>query len=190
MKQKYLLSLKSLTYSWKVNFAWTFVEFFFWRQIWRTFYTLYLNTVFMIYILYMCLLMQKKSHETPKVDHFSTQCGHHTQLGTRWQMTLILKSSARLGCTYRSRCTFPIGTITIIFIWLMQHEELTGAYGPPKCYKLVSLKINGRFYDHYTQGNFGKKRASCNPFLKIFRIHIENSEIFFFVRHYLIFSSV
>ena len=91
------------------------------------------------------------------MDHFSTQCGHHTQLGTRWQMTLILKSSARLGCTYRSRCTFPIGTITIIFIWLMQHEELTGAYGPPKCYKLVSMKINGRFYDHYTQGNFSKK---------------------------------
>ena len=101
--------------------------------------------------------MQIKIHETPQVDHFSTQCGHHTQLGTRWQMTLILKSSARLGCTYRSRCTFPIGTITIIFIWLMQHEELTGAYGPPKCYKLVSMKINGRFYDHYTQGNFSKK---------------------------------
>ena len=100
---------------------------------------------------------KKKSHETPQVDHFSTQCGHHTQLGTRWQMTLILKSSARLGCTYRSRCTFPIGTITIIFIWLMQHEELTGAYGPPKCYKLVSMKINGRLYDHYTQGNFSKK---------------------------------
>ena len=101
--------------------------------------------------------MQIKSHETPQVNHFSTQCGHHTQLGTRWQMTLILKSSARLGCTYRSRCTFPIGTITIIFIWLMQHEELTGAYGPPKCYKLVSMKINGRLYDHYTQGNFSKK---------------------------------
>ena len=74
----------------------------------------------------------------------------------------------------------------------MQHEELTGAYGPPKCYKLVSMKINGRFYDHYTQGNFSKK-CVMQPISENFPnlyVHIENSDIFFRVYHFFIFLTI